>query len=536
MALACAAIAACAAERDLAVSIEAAAEPGDWRLPADVERIGNTMYVPYDEAGPWRGEAGCAGGLTPGARYLANLLDRRFRGIDRIYGYSCRANTGDTSQMSVHGTGRALDIMIPMVPGGADNGVGDPIAEYLIVRAEEIGLSYVIWDRSDWGAHRSVPKLGDYGGPIPHTDHLHVEITEEAASMRTPFFADRDGDGVRNDADNCPEDANAEQSDRDGDGVGDRCDNCARDDNAAQRDGDGDGVGDRCDVCVAIANPMQVDDDGDGRGDACDNCDAVANAGQRDTDADGRGDACDGDDDDDGVLDDPDNCPLVANAGQRDSDGDGRGDACTDDDDGDGVPDAADVCRRAPDPDQDDADGDGEGDACDDRDGDGVLDALDVCPDVADAPQSDLDADGVGDACDPDRDGDGVGEPGDLCPDVADPAQPDLDGDGRGDACDPDRDGDGVPDDVDLCADDADPEQSDLDLDGLGDACDPTPDVPLPEEPPLDDDGPSPRIVPLSGGCALGGFGVHGASGGLRVALFVMAALIALRARRAVRR
>src|SRR5688572_27597864 len=108
-ALACVAL-ACATDVDLGVRIESAAEPGDWRLPSDVERIGNGMYVPYDDAGPWAGGANCTGGLTAGARYLANVLDHRFPGIRDIYGYACRMNTGDTSQMSVHGTGRALDV------------------------------------------------------------------------------------------------------------------------------------------------------------------------------------------------------------------------------------------------------------------------------------------------------------------------------------------------------------------------------------------------------------------------------------------
>jgi hypothetical protein len=58
-------------------------------------------------------------------------------------------------------------------------------------------------------------------------------------------------------------------ADPDGDGVGERCDNCPDDANTDQSDADGDGVGDICDNCPGIANPEQLDSDGDGIGDAC---------------------------------------------------------------------------------------------------------------------------------------------------------------------------------------------------------------------------------------------------------------------------
>jgi hypothetical protein len=129
---------------------------------------------------------------------------------------------------------------------------------------------------------------------------------------------DRDGDGVNDADDNCPDVANADQNDSDGDGAGDACDPCPDDgDNDADLDG----------VCGDL-----------------DNCPATPNSEQADTDADGDGDACDTDDDGDGVDDAVDNCPLTDNADQSDADGDGAGDACDDDADGDGLIDADDTC------------------------------------------------------------------------------------------------------------------------------------------------------------------------------------------------
>ena len=122
------------------------------------------------------------------------------------------------------------------------------------------------------------------------TDTLSVVVhsaTGDArnfAILRTNITDDADYDGVRDDADNCLLDANADQSDVDSDGVGDVCDACELIADPDQSDIDGDGVGDVCDV----------DADGDGLPNAADNCPFVPNAeDQGDFDGDGVGDACD---------------------------------------------------------------------------------------------------------------------------------------------------------------------------------------------------------------------------------------------------
>jgi hypothetical protein len=62
---------------------------------------------------------------------------------------------------------------------------------------------------------------------------------------------DRDGDGVPDATDRCPDKADPMQYDEDGDGLGDVCDPCPVSSNNA--DGDGDGVGDDCDPNPAVA-------------------------------------------------------------------------------------------------------------------------------------------------------------------------------------------------------------------------------------------------------------------------------------------
>ena len=215
---------------------------------------------------------------------------------------------------------------------------------------------------------------------------------------------DLDGDGIKNDKDNCPNKANPDQKDSDGDGIGDVCD----------------------------------DSDGDGIFDDVDNCVNTKNADQKDLDGDGIGDVCDDDRDGDGIKNDKDNCPDVANADQKDSDGNGIGDVCDDDKDGDGIKNDVDNCINTPNPDQADLDKDGLGDVCDDdKDGDGVKNDTDNCPITANANQSDIDSDGIGDLCDDDMDNDTILNANDNCPKIKNTDQKDFDGDGLGDACDP---------------------------------------------------------------------------------------------------
>ena len=84
------------------------------------------------------------------------------------------------------------------------------------------------------------------------------------------FPNDFDGDGIRNEDDNCPFVSNPLQEDSDGDGIGNVCDNAPKAKNVNQHDTDFDKVGDVIDNCKLVANPDQKNSDHDGLGDACD--------------------------------------------------------------------------------------------------------------------------------------------------------------------------------------------------------------------------------------------------------------------------
>jgi hypothetical protein len=104
------------------------------------------------------------------------------------------------------------------------------------------------------------------GDAAPIMAERAADCAQDAPGDGNPWpdgcdLADSDGDGVRNQFDNCPGQANEDQADADLDGIGDACD---------PHDTDGDGIADRDDNCPSKANHSQDDADGDGTGDACD--------------------------------------------------------------------------------------------------------------------------------------------------------------------------------------------------------------------------------------------------------------------------
>jgi len=308
---------------------------------------------------------------------------------------------------------------------------------------------------------------------------------------------DRDGDGIEDKDDQCPDDKEDIDQFDDTDGcpdidndkdavldVDDKCINEAEDidqfedtDGCPDIDNDKDGILDDKDACpneVGIADlggcPRQ-DRDGDGVEDLKDKC--PDEAGPKD-----NGGCPIQDSDKDGVLDAEDECPNEAGPPAR------KG-CPLKDADSDGVEDKDDACPNVPGPVE------RKGCPVGDKDGDGVIDDDDKCPeqpgvkDRQGCPIPDRDQDGIPDEKDkcpdekgpearqgcpiPDKDGDGIEDGVDACPDKAGAAIfkgcPDTDGDGVEDAKDKcpndvglkmfegcgDKDEDGIPDHKDKC-------------------------------------------------------------------------------------
>ncbi len=175
--------------------------------------------------------------------------------------------------------------------------------------------------------------------------------TKPTVSNAVPRVGDRDGDGIKDDVDKCPDDP------EDFDGFQDE-DGCPDPDN------DGDGIPDTDDKCPNIPGP---------RPDGC----PTSPTGDRDGD---------------GIPDDVDKCPDDP----EDFDGFEDADGCPDpDNDHDGIPDVDDLCPNDP----EDKDGFEDADGCPDPDNDkdGILDKDDKCPNEPETYNGFEDADGCPD-------------------------------------------------------------------------------------------------------------------------------------------
>lgn len=165
-----------------------------WHLPPSVKNAGEHQHISRDSAG-----GTCSGGPTPGAMEFGDRIRDRFSHLmdlsvtgQGIQIYNCRSVRGG-SNTSVHGVGRAVDIFIPLDHSeynSANNAKGDIIANWLVENAEHIGIQYIIWDRTQWRGYASGSHDSCYSDPNKHDhhNHIHVELTHQAADMQTPYF------------------------------------------------------------------------------------------------------------------------------------------------------------------------------------------------------------------------------------------------------------------------------------------------------------------------------------------------------------
>ena len=171
--------------------------------------------------------------------------------------------TGEVSSLTI--VAAQSDATVVLNPGG-----GLPFCRPAVGESCELSLLVLLREElqtATVNCHQEEPQEE----PIPVLCGLPVVTSSVAIALVDP---DRDGDGIDDDADNCPDDANADQLDTDGDAAGDVCD--ANDDD--------DAFDDVADNCPLIVNDDQADLDGDGAGDACDadaDGDGVADAGDR---------------------------------------------------------------------------------------------------------------------------------------------------------------------------------------------------------------------------------------------------------------
>lgn len=188
------AFAALGCSDDLETQRHELAHPGGWNPPAELVALADTFDIENVQAGTWIGPEGCGGQFLEGTRVLQEWVDEYWPQVSNIGGYSCR-QIANSNSMSVHGTGRALDIHIPIDSAeprddSADNDLGDPLANWLLEHAQELGLQVIIWDNMIWSSGRAPgERLYVYTNTHKHHDHLHIELNPDGAALQTPWFS-----------------------------------------------------------------------------------------------------------------------------------------------------------------------------------------------------------------------------------------------------------------------------------------------------------------------------------------------------------
>jgi Thrombospondin type 3 repeat len=118
-------------------------------------------------------------------------------------------------------------------------------------------------------------EVDNYAPPIGFNKIARMTDEEIAIQARRGGGGrDKDGDGIPNGQDNCPNTFNPLQEDVDKDGIGNACD--------PSNDSDFDTVPDEKDNCPTRYNPLQEDCNNNGIGDICDFTPCVPNTGEDD--------------------------------------------------------------------------------------------------------------------------------------------------------------------------------------------------------------------------------------------------------------
>ena len=101
-------------------------------------------------------------GMSPNAVAVANAVRAEFGDLT-MGGY----RAGDPGD---HGSGNAVDVM-------CSSAQGDAIADYLMSRAGELNIKYLIWEQRRWAPGGSWEMMEDRGSATAnHYDHVHVSV------------------------------------------------------------------------------------------------------------------------------------------------------------------------------------------------------------------------------------------------------------------------------------------------------------------------------------------------------------------------
>lgn len=139
-------------------------------------------------------------GVKPDTLNVARCVWGQNNKLNSMGGIGSRPNKSD------HGSGRAVDVMIPDWKDTSKT--GDEIATYVMECAADLGVTYIIWDVRIWNRERGekpkdVKEWRDYTHPngnsnptVRHEDHVHVSVEGNSGSTSC---GDDDGGGASGD-------------------------------------------------------------------------------------------------------------------------------------------------------------------------------------------------------------------------------------------------------------------------------------------------------------------------------------------------
>lgn len=123
-------------------------------------------------------------GLTPDALRVLRCVHQQFPEVESYAGVGER----DGNPGSSHGTGRAVDAMIPGHTTARGQTIGDRVADWVRQNARGLGVRYVIWDDRIWSVDRADEGWRPYSHPSgaidatsAHRDHVHVDVFGSSA-------------------------------------------------------------------------------------------------------------------------------------------------------------------------------------------------------------------------------------------------------------------------------------------------------------------------------------------------------------------
>jgi hypothetical protein len=163
-------------------------------LPADgAPRAIRSYAKAIETMSPYQGQSMCSPAAKPGVVAFRDLLLRSYPGT-RSLGISRACTVGGRSE---HKEGRAFDWGVN-VSRPAEKAAADDMIRWLhatdrygnrFANARRLGVQYVIWNKRIWSAY--APTWRAYGGPSPHTDHVHVSFNWPGANKQTSFWTGR---------------------------------------------------------------------------------------------------------------------------------------------------------------------------------------------------------------------------------------------------------------------------------------------------------------------------------------------------------